>query len=148
MNLLNRVILIIGITCLLSSCRSITQFGFQGAITVQVSQYSEEVRNNSKEQLLLFVKSIGLSETNYNQHSENEYNLDYIQFRKSEKGRTYFINLYTKDSNQFNIIIRDTAREYPKSKKLKEDLEGLLDVLKVYFDESEIDFEIQSTFLS
>ena len=133
-------------------------FGVLATIVVDTSGYSAKVIEASKKELVEYVQSLGLEEYEFDpQRIDRIYGNapkpEYRRFvlKKKNRGflgsRSYNYNIHC-DPNRIAIMIRDNNRVYPNSAEMKKEIDDLLALLRKYYKETDINFELYPTFLA
>ncbi len=131
---------------LVVSCSSISLNinGFLAFVSVDTRGFSAEHIANAKSELIAYVESLGLKKAPPSPHHVEP--PKYVQFRHP-KFNTVFHNLYLEDSRKVNITIRDQRRRFNWSEELREEIEGLLELLRERFGENNVRYRQESTLL-
>ena len=147
---LAKIVILLSVASLLFSCATgYLALGVSASITVDTSNYSTEVIEASKKKLVEFIQGLGLEEksrTIYKAPSKRE--VQYFGMirpdPKSFPWKVYSYNLHHY-TNSFSILLRDDKRKYPISADLKKEIDFLLALLGIYYEETDIEFKLNST---
>ena len=131
---------------LVVSCSSISLNinGFLAFVTVDTRGFSEEHIASAKSELIAYVESLGLKKT-----PPPSFVVEpprYVQFNHP-KFNVVFYNLFLYSEGIINITIRDDQRMFFNSEELREEVEGLLELLREKFGEDNVKYKQESTLL-
>ena len=148
---LAKIVILLGVASLLFSCATgFFALGVFATVRVDTSNYSIEVIEASKKELVEFFQSLGLEEK-FREIYKVTPKLDYQYFGMKKPdpefstSRIYHYNLYHY-TKSFGIALRDDKRQYPNSAELVKEIDDLLALLRKYYKETEIEFKLNSTF--
>lgn len=140
--------LFVPLLLLFASCSTLTknQHGFQAVVSVETRGSDANELRLAKAELISYIEKLGFVKDVdlYRRVMSDE---KFIRF-DHPKDNTVFYNLYIDSPGRIDITIRDNRRTYTSSEELRQEIEGLLNLLKKYFGERNVKFEQQSTFLS
>ena len=131
---------------LVVSCSSISLNinGFLAFVTVNTRGFSEEHIASAKTELIAYVESLGLKK-----RPPPSFVVEPLEYGHylHPKFPVVFYNLYLDEEDKIEITIRDDQRMFFNSEELREEVEGLLELLREKFGEDNVKFKQQSTLL-
>ena len=131
---------------LVVSCSSISLnfHGFLAFVSVNTRGFSEEHIASAKSELIAYLEGLG--------HKKRQVppalvkTLGAVIYGHPEFPLVFY-NLYLDEESAINITIRDNRRMFFNSEELREEVEGLLELLREKFGEDNVKFKQQSTLL-